>query len=1157
MNKYYIEGSRPINNLKHILKIMRITLILFCFSIFFSQAADSYSQGTSFTLNLKSTSIKEICDELEKKSDFRFIFAGSAKRMINKKVDLIVNSKDIEEILDDILTNTGLAYRILDDQVVIFQNEKKIAPREIEKNLSELTAQQQHTIKGKVQDELGDPLPGVTITIEGTPRGVITDIDGTYLITAQPSDKLVFSFVGMEVQIIEVGTRTTIDIVMREKVDELDEVTIVAFGRQKKESVISSITTVSAKDLKVPSSNLTTAFAGRVAGLISYQTSGEPGSDNAQFFIRGITTFGAEAKKDPLILIDGVELTTDDLARLNTDDIASFSIMKDATATALYGARGANGVILVTTKEGREGKVQVNARVENSFSTPTQMVQLANPVTYMNMHNEAVLTRNPNGVREYSAEKIEMTQRGLYPDIFPATDWYKSMFNDYTINQRANISVSGGGSIARYYVAASIAKDNGNLKVDRRNNFNSNIDLTKYTVRSNVNVNLTRSTELIMRLSSTFDDYRGPIDGGSAMYRKVMQANPVYFKPSYEPDEQFGYVNHVLFGNYATADYINPYAQALRGYRDYSKNMTMTQFELKQNLDMLTDGLKFRAMVNMNRFSEFTVVREYTPYYYSIDTYNLADHSYTLKNLNPETGDTFLQYSPGSRNINTVFYLESALEYNKEVADRHNLNGLLVYIMRQEKNGIADNLLLSLPNRNLGLSGRLAYNYDSRYFGEFNFGYNGSERFSKEHRWGFFPSVGLAWMLSNEAFFSDLNNLFPQFKLKATYGLVGNDAIGSNNDRFYYLSQVDMNASRNVNWGAMMNYNPSGIDVSRYANDRIGWETAYKTNVGAEITVKGGLSANIDLFHEKRENILLTRVIPQTMGIIPAIKANLGVASGKGVDVELNYEKIITSDFYVTGRGTFTYASSEVLEWEEPDYAGTPWRSKVGYSINQNWGYIAERLFVDEREVANSPTQFGNVMGGDIKYRDVNDDGVISALDQVPIGHPTVPEINYGFGTTIGYKGFDFSFFFQGSGRQSFWLNIGNVQPFVDGDSDDGLIGQNAVLQAIADNYWTESNRNPYAFWPRLSTYSITNNNQTSTWWMQDASFLRLKSAEFGYTLPRRLTEKMYMSNCRIYLSGTNLLAWSRFKLWDPEMAGNGLGYPLQRVINLGLNVNF
>lgn len=1015
-------------------------------------------------------------------------------------------------------------------------------------------------VTGIVTDEQGDPLPGVTITVVGVTRGVITDIDGRYSIEVSPTDELEFSFVGLETRRVKVENNKILNITLTEKVDELDEVTIVAFGKQKKESVISSISTVSTKDLKVPSSNLTTAFAGRVAGLISYQTSGEPGMDNAQFFIRGITTFGADAKKDPLILIDGVELTTDDLARLNTDDIASFSIMKDATATALYGARGANGVILVTTKEGREGKVQVNARIENSFSNPTQNVKLANPVTFMNMHNEAVLTRDPNGVREYSAEKIEMTQRGLYPDIFPSTDWYKAMFKDYTINQRANISVSGGGTIARYYVAASVTKDNGNLKVDKRSNFNSNINLTKYAVRSNVNVNLTKTTELILRLSSTFDEYRGPIDGGSAMYRKVMQANPVYFKPSYEPDDNFSYVDHVLFGNYATADYINPYAQAQRGYRDYSKNMTMTQFELKQNLGMLTDGLTFRAMLNMNRFSEFTVSRLYRPFYYNIDTYDLSENSYTLKNLNPETGSTFLQYSPGQRNINTVFYLESALEYNKNIAEKHSLNALLVYIMRQEKKGIADNLLLSLPNRNIGLSGRLAYNYDSRYFGEFTFGYNGSERFSKEHRWGFFPSVGLAWMLSNEEFFSDLSRIFPQFKLKATYGLVGNDAIGSNDDRFYYMSQIDMgilDPARNVNWGAMMRYNPGAVKVSRYANDKIGWETAYKSNIGAEISVKGGLSANIDFFHERRENILLTRVIPQTMGIIPEIKANLGIGSGKGVDMEMNYEKSFNKDFYVTGRGTFTYATSKVIEWEEPDYADTPWRSKVGYSINQKWGYIAERLFVDEREVANSPTQFGNVMGGDIKYRDVNGDGVISALDQVPIGHPTVPEINYGFGATVGYKDFDLSFFFQGSGRQSFWLNIGNIQPFIDGDDKDGLVGQNAVLQAIADDYWTESNRNPYAFWPRLSTYNVTNNNQTSTWWMQDATFLRLKSAEFGYTLPTQLVKKLYMSNCRIYVSGTNLLCWSRFKLWDPEMAGNGLGYPLQRVFNVGLNVNF
>ncbi|KAA6341908.1 TonB-dependent receptor SusC [termite gut metagenome] len=1020
---------------------------------------------------------------------------------------------------------------------------------------------QQVNVAGVVSDDKGEPLPGASVLVKGTTRGVMTDVDGSFSITVLPKDVLEISFLGYQIHSVAVGNQKRINISLQPNPNELDEVTVVAFGKQKKESVISSISTVNVKDLKVPSSNLTTAFAGRVAGLISYQQSGEPGQDNANFFIRGITTFGADAKKDPLILIDGMELSTDDLARLNTDDIASFSIMKDAMATALYGARGANGVILVTTKEGREGKVQVNVRLENSFSSPTNKVATADPVTFMRMHNEAVLTRNPDGIPLYLSEQIRMTELGTHPDIFPATDWYKTMFNDVISNQRANMSISGGGKVARYYVAANITQDNGNLRVDRRNDFNTNISLTKYAVRANVNINVTTTTELVVRISSAFDEYTGPIEGGTDMYRKVIQANPVYFKPYYEPDEQYAYAKHVLFGNYGNGNYLNPYADALRGYKDYSKNMTLTQFEVKQNLDMLTKGLTFRAMVDMNRFSEFTVTRAYKPFYYNISSYDLMDNSYALWRLNPNEGNEYISYNPGQRNINTVFYLESVLEYNKTVSDKHSLNGMFVYTMRQQKNGLADNLQLSLPNRNLGISGRMAYNYDTRYFGEFNFGYNGSERFSKKHRWGFFPSVGAAWMLSNEGFFESLKEVISQFKIKGTYGVVGNDAIGSNNDRFYYMAQVDMAADKPTYWGGghsmAGNSNRAGIDVLRYANDEIGWEKSYKTNIGTEIAFVNGLSANIDLFHEKRTNILLSRTIPQTMGIIPAVKANLGAARGQGIDMELNYEKIINKDFWINGRGTFTYATSKVLDWEEPDYSTSPWLSRVGYNINQTWGYVAERLFVDELEVANSPQQFGNVMGGDIKYRDINGDGKISELDQVPIGYPTVPEINYGFGLSLGYKNLDASFFFQGSGRQSFWLDMNGITPFIDSNSDDGKIGQNAVLQTIADNYWSENNRNPYAFWPRLANYSVSNNTQTSTWFMQDATFLRLKTVELGYTLPQVLIRKLYMTNFRVYLSGTNLLCWSAFKLWDPEMAGNGLGYPLQRVINVGLTIGF
>ena len=666
--------------------------------------------------------------------------------------------------------------------------------------------QQSSKFKGKISDTGGDPLPGATVQIKGSTKGVIADMDGNFEFDDCPlNSTLVVSYIGMETKEIKYTGQKFLNIVMEAKTDELEEVTVVAFAKQKKESVVSAITTVKPTELKIPSSNLTTAFAGRVAGLISYQTSGEPGQDNASFFIRGITTFGAEAKKDPLILIDGIELSTDDLARLNTDDIASFSIMKDATATALYGARGANGVISVTTKEGREGKVTINARVENSFSSPTKKISQTDPVTYMRMQNEAIKTRDPLGLALYSEEKITMTERGLYPNIFPTTDWYDTMFNDVISNQRANLSLSGGGTVARYYVAANVSKDNGNMKVDKRNNFNSNISLMKYSIRSNININLTKTTELVLRMSGTFDEYTGPIGGGSFMYKEVMMANPVLFKPYYEPDEQYAYSKHILFGNYGAGNYVNPYAQALKGYNDYSKNTMLVQFEGKQKLDMLTEGLAIRAKINIDRYSEYSVDRAYSPFFYNISSYNLQNNTYKLNRLNPATGTEWINYNPGNRYVNTNFYLEGAAEYTRNF-DKHGVNALLVYTMQSKKTGIADNLQLSLPGRNMGLAGRAAYNYDGRYFGEFVFGYNGSERFSKNNRWGFFPSVAGGWMLSKESFFEPLTTVFDQFKFKASYGLTGQDQIGDGNDRFYYLSQVTLNSSdRNVNWRTQLN----------------------------------------------------------------------------------------------------------------------------------------------------------------------------------------------------------------------------------------------------------------------------------------------------------------------------------------------------------------
>jgi len=961
----------------------------------------------------------------------------------------------------------------------------------------------------------------------------------------------------METKEIKYNGEDFLKITLKPKTDELDEVTVVAFAKQKKESVVASITTVKPAELRVPSSNLTTALAGRVAGLISFQPSGEPGQDNANFFIRGITTFGADAKKDPLILIDGIELTTDDLARLNTDDIAAFSIMKDATATALYGARGANGVILVTTKEGKEGKVSVNARVETSFSSPTERVKIADPVTYMRMQNEAIKTRDPMGLAMYSEEKISMTAAGRYPHLFPAINWYDTMLKDVTSNQRANVSLSGGGPLARYYVAANISHDNGNIKVDKRNNYNNNISLIKYAFRSNINLNLTKSTELYLKLSASFDDYNGPIDGGTEVYRMAMQANPVLFQPYYEADEQYSNVRHILYGNYGDGNYVNPYAQVQRGYREYSKNTMLAQLGFKQQLDMVTEGLSARAFVNIDRYAEFSARREWTPFYYGISNYKLLDGSYTLKRL--KSGSDGLNYAAGDRYINTAFYLEAALEYSRMFKEKHSVNGLFVYTMREAKqsNPYITSLQLSLPNRNIGFAGRMAYNYDYRYMLELNFGYNGSERFAKNNRWGFFPSIGAGWMLSNEKFFKPLRSIFDQFKIKATYGMAGNDQIGNNEDRFYYMSDVNNGADNTVNWGERLDYNPGGgFYVNRYANDQIGWEKSYKLNTGIEFTTTFGLGGNIEYFHEKRDNILLGRTIPSTTGITQGVKANLGEAKGSGIDMEINYDKIINKDFWLQARGTFTYAASEVLVWEEPDYTDTPWVSAVGQSIGRIGGYIAERLFIDEEEVKNSPVQFGDYTAGDIKYRDVNNDGKINELDKVTIGFPNTPQINYGFGVSAGYKGVDISCFFQGSARQSFLLNIPEITPFHN-IRGDGLIGANVILQDIANSYWSETNPNPYAFWPRLQNGVNENNNQPSTWWLQDAGFLRLKSVEIGYTFPQKVLKKLGMNNLRLYCSGTNLLCWSKFKMWDPELAGSGLNYPLQRVFNVGLNLGF
>ena len=514
--------------------------------------------------------------------------------------------------------------------------------------------------------------------------------------------------------------------------------------------------------------------------------------------------------------------------------------------------------------------------------------------------------------------------------------------------------------------------------------------------------------------------------------------------------------------------------------------------------------------------------------------------------------------NPTVDNLGTSrFYYEFVTEYNRKFNELHDIGGLLVFNFSESLNTIGGNsAFATLPSRNMGLSGRLSYNYDSRYFTEFNFGYNGSEKFAKNNRFGFFPSIGLGWILSNEEWFSEKLPDVNMFKLKLTHGLVGNDGISSADDRFFYLSEVNLQSpSYGFTWGSDFNNYYQGYVIDRYSNQNVTWEVAEKTNYGLELGLFNSLNFQIDYFTEHRSKIYMSRdYIPSTMGLTTTISSNLGEVNSSGVDFSLDYNKAFDSGLILSGRGNFTYSTNEVLVNGEPDYT-YDYLSRIGYPVNQAWGLIAERLFIDQADIDNSPEQFNgfsssanSYMPGDIKYTDINSDGVVNELDRVPIGKPTVPEIVYGFGISASYEGYDFSVFMQGVARTSFFINPNDISPFVN---------ERNALNVIADNHWSINNPDPNAFWPRLSTYSIANNEQQSTWWQRDGDFLRLKNIEIGYTFPDRESGLFSGLNTRIYFTGLNLLTFSKFDLWDTEMGGNGLGYPPQKVYNIGLQVNF
>ncbi|MBE6209141.1 MAG: TonB-dependent receptor [Rikenellaceae bacterium] len=1044
-------------------------------------------------------------------------------------------------------------------------------------NPSQSEAEQQRKVSGRVLDEAGQPLVGVTIISTVTTQGVITDAEGTFELRVGANDKLMVSFLGMEDQTVEVGDKNYLEVTMVSQASALEEVTVVAFGTQKKESVVASITAVSPKDLKVPSGNLTSALAGRMAGLISYQQSGEPGADNAKFFVRGVTSFGYS--QDPLILLDGFEITSEDLAAIDSDNIEQFVILKDATAAALYGSKGANGVISVTTKKGREGPARVAFRHESRFSTPTQLPEAVDGVTYMNLYNEAYENDFPGEPSRYTAQKILNTKKGVNEYAYPNVNWYDEMFDKFAYNQHYSLNVSGGGKVVSYYVSGGYLNERGVLKNNRLNNFKNNVSVNRFNVTAKVNVNITKTTKLEINMQSVFKNYGGPNNStgtgegsdsnasdATVVFNNVWRGNPIEFPKYYSTDYLFGdnaddlrsLPGRVLFGKDEANSMTNPYAEMVKGYKDGFQNTIISMMTLNQDLKFVTPGLAAHAKVNIKNYAAYESRRSYSPWYYSLAEYDEFENKYRLAQAGGD-GNTTLGDASTTRETTSKLYFEAGITYSRTFKDAHEVNAVLLYTQEEnKKSGTSDirTIQSALPSRNQGIRLRATYAYKGRYMFEGSLTYNGSEKFAKKYRWGLFPSIGVGYMISNEKFWEPISRYVNKLKFRYSWGKVGNDNIAGEADRFMFLSSITSGGSGYTANSTGTAYYGS-YNIVRMANETITWEIATKQNIGIDLSLFNAVDIMVEYFTEERTGIYQRREsIPSSTGLSGNdLYGNVGAAKSHGVDASLDLNYSFNKDAFISGRFNFTYAKSEVTEKDEPAYKESlKHLSRVGYPSAQSWGYIAERLFIDADDVANSPKQEvasgAVVQPGDIKYKDINGDGIVNSNDQVALGFPSYsPEINYGFGLSGGYKSFDLSFFFQGQGRGSFFIDPNGILPFS---------GYRNCLQFIADSHWSPNNPVSQAFWPRLSTGSATNNMvSNSTWWLRNSSFIRLKSVEFGYSISPKILKKTPIKQFRVYLQGSNLFVASGYKLWDPEMGSNGLGYPLQRVYSIGLQIQF
>ncbi|MBO6160598.1 MAG: TonB-dependent receptor [Bacteroidales bacterium] len=985
---------------------------------------------------------------------------------------------------------------------------------------------------GTVVDSSGEPLPGVAVMVKGqSKRGTSTNSEGTFVLSAAPTEVLVFSCISFKTREVAASFFSTSSTISLEDDNEaLGDAVVVGYGVQKKVSVVGAITSVNMTEIRaMPTSTLSAALAGKVPGLVTSQISGEPGADQAYMYVRGLSTWGDNS---PIVIIDGIER---DINQLTMQEVESITFLKDATATSVYGIRGANGVIVVTTKHGQVGAPKVTIRSEAAMLTGRRFPDFINAGEYSELWNEACI--NDGMVPTWSAEDILRFYDHSDPYNYPDVNWMKEIFKKRTYQTQHNLTISGGTDRVHYFVNLGYLRQDGLFKSDPSFDYSTNVNLARYNLRSNIDFQIVPSLTAEVGLGIVSKDYRHPSSSTDAIMAAAYAFAPNKI-PIRNPDGSFC----------ATIlnTYTNPYMQAThQGYSTMVNNNFQGTFGLKWDLaSLVTEGLVWSNTFSFDQYgiAQNSRVKTVTSKEY-IGISAMGDDEY--KTWFEETPESFGASGGGTRALR--FF--SRLNYDRAFGD-HNLSGMLMYNMGESVNVTAGSGTAALPSRIMGVSGRAVYDYGHRYIAEFSFGYNGSENFAPGHRFGFFPGVALGWNLAKEPYWK-WNNV-STFKFRGSYGTVGNDRTGG--ARFAYLSTTG--SASGFMMGSAMTSTGGYTEGSVGAGADITWEKARKVNLGFEFGMfDDKLTFIVDAFQEKRDGLLIQRSnsIPSAAGFsysqLPYV--NMGKSENKGIEGSLEVKNTTSGGFYYSLRANASFSRSKCIDRDEP--AGQPeYQSYRGHSLALTLAYIAEGFFQDEEDIATSPKQgFGPVQPGDIKYRDVNGDGTVNQQDMVMSGYPQIPEFNYGFGTTMAYKGFDWSIYFLGRGRSSYFFYGLTIYPFVYGQEYN-------VQREFYEYRWRPGADNTKARYPRVSTVENKNNNLVSTLYMRDGSCLRLKNVEVGYTLPAKVMDRAKISSCRFFVNGVDLLLFDNLKIADPESNGGNISYyPKQSTVNAGIEITF